>query len=100
MDQRSFYQGFHNESNAHTQNGIQDYECFAKDALALIRDKSINFEVFSDDFPTMEKQARQSTFWGKNVSVKSPVSNTGGVSAATLIHTLSANGISINVTAS
>jgi transaldolase len=37
--------------------GIQDYERFAREILQTVRDKPISFEVFSDDFPEMKRQA-------------------------------------------
>jgi len=43
--------------------------------LAAIPDRPISFEVFSDDFAEMERQAKRSR-WGKNVNVKIPVTNT------------------------
>ena len=91
--------GFTTNPTLMRKSGIQDYERFAKDALALVGDRSISFEVFADDFPTMEKQARRIASWGKNVSVKIPITNTKGESATSLIRTLSAEGVSVNVTA-
>jgi transaldolase len=83
------------------KNAFRAMNVSPRDALALARDKSINFEVFSGDFPATGKQTRLISSWGKNVSVKLPISKTGGgVSTPTPIHTLSANGISINVTTS
>src|ERR1700679_1747373 len=37
---------------------VIDYEAFARDILAVITDRPICFEVFSDDFAEMEEQAR------------------------------------------
>jgi transaldolase len=79
--------------------GVRDYEAFAKDILQAIPDRNISFEVFADDFPEMERQARKITTWGKNVSVKIPIINTKRESAAPLIKTLSQDGIALNVTA-
>ncbi len=91
--------GFTTNPTLMRKSGIQDYERFAKDALALVDGRPISFEVFADDFPTMEKQARRIASWGSNVSVKIPVSNTKGESAASLVRLLSAEGIPVNVTA-
>ncbi|MEQ8331580.1 transaldolase [Nisaea sp.] len=91
--------GFTTNPTLMRKSGVQDYELFAKDALVLVGDRSISFEVFADDFPTMEKQARRIASWGKNVSVKIPITNTKGESATSLIGTLSAEGVSVNVTA-
>src|SRR5262245_61860050 len=58
--------------------GVRDYKAFAQEVLQAIPDRPISFEVFADDFPTMEQQAREIASWGKNVYVKIPVSNTTG----------------------
>jgi transaldolase len=55
--------------------------------------------VFSDDFPEMERQAREIASWGTNVNVKIPVTNTQGEPAYALIRTLARAGIKLNVTA-
>jgi transaldolase len=72
---------------------------FAKDILKEIPDKPISFEVFSDEFPEMERQARLIASWGKNVYVKIPVTNTRGQSSVALLGALTAAGVRLNVTA-
>lgn len=79
--------------------GIRDFEAFAKDILAAIPDRPISFEVFSDEFGEMERQARTIARWGDNVYVKIPVTDTRGNSSAALIRKLAADGIKLNVTA-
>lgn len=79
--------------------GVSDYKAFALEALNAIPDRPISFEVFADDFPTMEEQAREIASWGNNVYVKIPVSNTMGDFAGPLIATLSRASIKLNVTA-
>lgn len=79
--------------------GITDYAAFAKDILTHITHKPISFEVFSDDFAEMERQARIINSWGKNIYVKIPVTNTKKKSAAALVKKLSKEGIRLNVTA-
>jgi transaldolase len=78
---------------------VTDYEAFAKEVLGEIRDLPISFEVFSDEFDAMEKEAKKIAGWGKNVNVKIPITNTRGESSAPLIKKLSAEGIFLNVTA-
>src|SRR6266704_2442813 len=56
--------------------GLTDYRAFAKDILKAIPDKPISFEVFSDDFADIERQAMEIAGWGNNVYVKIPVTNT------------------------
>ena len=79
--------------------GISDYRAFAKDILSAIPDKPLSFEVFSDDFKEMERQATEIASWGANVYVKIPVTNTHRDSAASLVRKLSGAGVKLNVTA-
>jgi transaldolase len=79
--------------------GVTDYRAFAHEVLAAIPDRSISFEVFSDEIDEMERQAREIASWGEHVYVKIPVSNTRGESTGQLIRTLSRAGVKVNVTA-
>jgi transaldolase len=79
--------------------GVGDYKAFAHQVLEAIPDRPISFEVFADDFPTMEQQAREIASWGQNVYVKIPVTNTKGEFAGPLVAALSRAGIKLNVTA-
>ena len=79
--------------------GITDYKAFALDVLKDIPVKPISFEVFSDDFEEMERQAIQIAGWADNVYVKIPVTNTKRVPAYPLIEKLSKLRIKLNVTA-
>jgi transaldolase len=79
--------------------GIKDYRAFAKDILSVIKDKPISFEVFCDDFPTMQRQAMEIASWGSNVFVKIPVTNCAGEPAYGLIRTLAKAKVRQNVTA-
>lgn len=79
--------------------GITDYRAFAHEVLAAIPDRSISFEVFSDELDEMERQAREIASWGEHVYVKIPVSNTRGESTGPVIKTLSQAGVKVNVTA-
>jgi len=79
--------------------GIQDYESFARDILKEIKDKPISFEVFSDEFPEMKRQALKIRDWQGNVFVKIPISNSRGESSIALIRDLSAARVQLNITA-
>ncbi|MCU1238564.1 MAG: transaldolase [Candidatus Solibacter sp.] len=79
--------------------GIADYERFAKEVLQEVVDKPISFEVFSDDFPEMRRQALKISAWQKNVYVKIPITNTRAESSVPLIRELSHEGVKVNVTA-
>jgi transaldolase len=79
--------------------GVTDYEKFAREILEIVKDKPISFEVFSDEFPEMRRQALKIGKWQKNVYVKIPITNTRGESALPLIAELSAEGVKLNLTA-
>jgi transaldolase len=81
------------------KSGIADYKAFALEVLAEIRTKPISFEVFSDNFAEMEKQALQIAEWGENVYVKIPITNTKGESSGATVKSLSSKGVKLNVTA-
>jgi len=79
--------------------GITDYRAFANDILAEIKDKPLSFEVFSDDFVEMERQAVEIASWGDNVYVKIPVTNTKQETCYALVKKLAAMKVKLNVTA-
>jgi transaldolase len=79
--------------------GILDYESFAKDALAFIKDKPISFEVFSDEFSEMKRQALKIRDWQQNVYVKIPITNSRGESSVPLIEELAREKVQLNLTA-
>ena len=79
--------------------GVTDYKSFAKDILTHIKDKPISFEVFSDEFDEMEKQALEIGSWADNIYVKIPITNTKAESSVDLIDSLSSANVKVNVTA-
>ena len=79
--------------------GINNYEDFAKTVLEHVTIKPISFEVFSDDFPDMIRQADKISKWGNNVYVKIPVLNSLGESTTKVIKELSQRVINVNATA-
>jgi len=97
--QNPFIKGFTTNPTLMHKEGIQDYQLFALDLLNTIKDRPISFEVFSDDFDEMLKQALLISSWGSNVYVKIPVTNTLGEPSYDLIHQLASSGVKQNVTA-
>jgi transaldolase len=95
----SLVSGFTTNPTLMRKAGISDYRAFAKSILTEIRDRPISFEVFADEFPEMERQAREIRAWGDNVYVKIPVMNTRRETSYGLIKTLSSAGVKLNVTA-
>ena len=79
--------------------GLTDYRAFAKDILKAIPDKPISFEVFSDEFADMERQAMEIAGWGNSVYVKIPVTNTKREPSYDLVRKLAKRKVKINVTA-
>src|SRR6266404_7697688 len=96
---RNLVSGFTTNPTLMRKAGVTDYKAFARKAIAAIPDLPISFEVFSDDFEMMEREAREIMSWGGNTYVKVPITNTKGQSSAPLIRKLSKEGFSLNVTA-
>ncbi len=99
MMQNPLIAGFTTNPTLMRKAGIEHYKPFALDVLDVIDGKSISFEVFSDDFDGMQRQAEAIAQWGSNVFVKIPVTNSKGESSAPLIENLARNGVQLNVTA-
>ena len=99
MAAKPFIKGLTTNPTLMRKAGITNYKAFALDVLKDIHDKPISFEVFSDDFEEMERQAIQIAGWADNVYVKIPVTNTKQEPSYRLIQRLSKRGIKLNVTA-
>ncbi len=99
MYAKPYIQGFTTNPTLMRKAGISDYRAFAKDILQAIPDRPISFEVFSDEFMEMERQAMEISSWGKQVYVKIPVTNTRREPSYDLIHKLSDAGVKLNITA-
>lgn len=99
MHHENFVTGFTTNPTLMSRLGIKDYLGFAKDVLSHIKDKSISFEVFSDDIDEMYRQAILLRSLGENVWVKIPVTNTKSEYTYDLIRKLSNDGVKINATA-
>ena len=98
MDRENSVDGFTNPTLM-LKAGISDYLGFAREVLSGVKNKSISFEVFSDDLNDMYRQALILRDLGENVWVKIPVSNTQGIMTYDLINKLSLEGVKVNVTA-
>ena len=71
---------------------ITNYERFARELIEHIPDMPISFEVFSDEFADMKRQALKIAAWGEHVYVKIPITNTRRESSLPLVADLSAQG--------
>ena len=99
MARNPLVKGFTTNPSLMRKAGVRSYEGFAKRALNSFPDYPISFEVFADDLPMMEVQAKEIASWGSNVFVKIPVCTTKGETTAPLIHDLALAGIKLNITA-
>jgi transaldolase len=91
--------GFTTNPTLMRRAGVDDYAQFARELLECVTDRPISFEVFSDDFGEMGRQARKIASWADNVYVKIPITNTEGASSLDLARRLTNDGVKINITA-
>ena len=99
MYAKPWIKGFTTNPTLMNKAGIKDYSAFAQEIVRAIPDRPISFEVFSDDFAEMERQALIIKEWGDNVYVKIPITNTLGQSSCPLIKRLASAKVKQNITA-
>lgn len=99
MKERPYIKGFTTNPTLMKKAGVSDYIEFSGKVLSEITDVPVSFEVFGDDFDTMEKEARKICGMSKNAYAKIPVMNTKGEPSYELIRKLSNDGLQLNVTA-
>ena len=99
LNAKPYIQGMTTNPTLMRKVGVADYEKFAREVLEVVKKKPISFEVFSDEFPEMRRQALMIGKWQENVYVKIPITNTRGDSALPLITELCAEGVKLNITA-
>lgn len=99
MSRNPLIEGFTTNPTLMRKANVRDYRSFAQEVISIVSDRPVSFEVFSDDFEEMERQALEIASWAENVYVKIPVTNTRGESSGPLIRRLSSAGVQVNVTA-
>jgi transaldolase len=99
MQANPLIKGFTTNPTLMRKSGVSDYRAFARAVLEAIPDRPISFEVLSDDFEIMHRQAIEVAGWAANVFVKIPITDTHGRSSAALLRQLASEGIRLNVTA-
>jgi transaldolase len=99
MYKKYFIRGLTTNPTLMKKEGITDYRAFCKEIASLISDKPLSFEVFSDDFLEMERQALEIASWGSNVYVKIPITNTKQEDCYDLVKKLVKQKVKINITA-
>lgn len=97
--QKGVVHGFTTNPTLMCKAGITNYMTFAEEVLRVVTKLPVSFEVFSDDFEGMKKQALKLAALADNVYVKIPVTNTKSESAVPLIRDLVSEGLKLNVTA-
>jgi len=78
LSKKDYISGLTTNPTLMRKSGIVNYKDFAQSVLSFIKNKPISFEVFSDDFDEMYKQALEIASWASNVYVKIPITNTKG----------------------
>ena len=99
FNNKSLVDGFTTNPSLMRLAGAKNYKEYSKKILKVCKKKPISFEVFSDNFKDMLKQAYEINSWGKNVYVKIPVVNSKGMFTGSVIEELSDKGIKLNITA-
>jgi len=99
LNAKPYIKGFTTNPTLMRQSGVSNYKSFASEIITRIGNKTISFEVLSNDFKDMERQANEISSWGENVYVKIPISNCNGESTSRVIKNLVKQGCKLNITA-
>jgi transaldolase len=99
MYSKPFIKGLTTNPTLMRRAGISNYKGFAREILVHVKDKPLSFEVISDEFADMEREALEIASWADNVYVKIPVTNTRGEPSHALVRRLVSRGVKVNVTA-
>ncbi len=99
LNGKSYLKGFTTNPSLLKRSGVKDYEAFAREILKTVTAKPISFEVFSDEFAEMKRQALKIAAWARNVYVKIPITNTRGETSLPLVRELAAQQVQLNITA-
>jgi len=99
MANLEYIQGLTTNPTLMRKAGIADYKSFSRQVLKEITNKPISFEVFSDDYEEMKRQAMEIASWGDNVYVKIPITTSTGSPTTDVIEYLVGKSVKLNVTA-
>jgi transaldolase len=99
MYEKPYIKGLTTNPSLMRKAGITNYRSFAREVLQVVKNKPISFEVFSDDFGEMIRQAEEIASWADNIYVKIPITNTKGDSTFPVVNHLSGLGCKLNITA-
>ena len=93
---KKLVKGFTTNPSLMRNAGAKNYKKYSLQLLKVSNNKPISFEVFSDNFNHMLKQANKINSWGKNVYVKIPVINSKNIFMEKVIKELNQKNIKIN----
>ena len=99
FSKNNLVKGFTTNPSLMRNAGAKNYKQYSLRLLKSSNNKPISFEVFSDNFDHMLKQANKINSWGKNVYVKIPVINSKNIFMGKIIKELNQENIKINITA-
>ena len=99
LSRKPYIQGLTTNPTLMRKVGVTDYEAFARSVLEKVTKIPISFEVFSDEFPEMRRQALKIRDWQDNVYVKIPITNTKVNQPSISFGIWLAEGVKLNVTA-
>ena len=99
LNKLSYIKGLTTNPSLMRKAGIDNYEKFAKSVLQNVKEKSVSFEVFSDNHDEMYIQAKKISSWGNNAFAKIPICNTKKQYSYDLIKKLSDENVKLNITA-
>ena len=99
FSKNNLVKGFTTNPSLMRNAGAKNYKKYSLQLLKVSNNKPISFEVFSDNFDDMLKQAKNINSWGKNVYVKIPVINSKNIFMGKIIKELNQKNIKINITA-
>lgn len=99
MANLEYIQGLTTNPTLMHKAGIADYKSFSRQVLKEITNKPISFEVFSDDYEEMKRQAMEIASWGDNVYVKIPIMTSTGSPTTNVVEYLVGKSVKLNVTA-
>ena len=99
FSKNNLVKGFTTNPSLMRNAGAKNYKQYSLQLLKVSNNKPISFEVFSDNFDYMLKQANEINSWDKNVYVKIPVINSKNIFMGKIIKELNQKNIKINITA-
>ena len=98
FNKKKIVKGFTTNPSLMRKAGAKDYFKYSNEILKITK-KPVSFEVFADNIENMILQGKKISFWGKNVYVKVPVTNSKGKFMGKVISELNKKKIKLNITA-